>query len=116
MWSSTDRCNIKNHCGCPYPAVSHAHLENLDGYDHAHKTLHLSPTLERDVYCAEILMHAGKGTGLVCVHRGTCYVNGEEVREGDKPRKVKNGLLASAEMVQPLANCHATLLLAELQL
>lgn len=73
--------------------MSHSHLKNLDGYDHPHKTLRLPPALDRDVYCAEILLHAGRGTGLVCVHRGTCYVNGEEVREGDKPRKMKKGLL-----------------------
>ena len=73
--------------------MSHAHLENLEGYDHAHRTLHLSPSVDRDIYCAEVLLQEGKGTGLVAVHKGTCYVNGEEVREGEKPRKVKNGWL-----------------------
>ena len=100
------RCSTDRRSGHLHFAVSHAHLENLDGYDHAHETLHLPPALERDVYCAEILVHSGKGTGLMCVHRGTCYVNGEEVREGEKPRKVKNGLLTSAEMTHPLANYH----------
>jgi hypothetical protein len=73
------------------PAVSHAHLESLEGYDRVHKTLQLPPTVERDVYCAEIMVQTGKSTALVCVHRGTCYVNGEEVREGEKPRRMKNG-------------------------
>lgn len=74
-------------------AVSHVHLENLEGYDHVHKTLHLppAPTVERDVYCTEIMVQVGKSTALVCVHRGTCYVNGEEMREGEKPRRMKNG-------------------------
>ena len=72
-------------------AVSHAHLENLEGYDHVHKTLQLPPTVEKDVYCAEVMVQAGKSTALVCVHRGTCYVNGEEMREGEKPRRMKNG-------------------------
>ena len=75
------------------PAVSHAHLETLDGYDHVHKSLQLPPTIERDVYCAEVMVQTGKSTALVCVHRGTCYVNGEEMREGEKPRRMKNGTI-----------------------
>ena len=77
----------------PDNAVSHAHLESLEGYDHIHRTLQLSPVTQKDVYCAEIMVTSGKMTGLVCVHKGTCYVNGEEVKEGDKPRKMKTGNL-----------------------
>lgn len=74
--------------------MSHAHLEGrLEGYDHVHKTFQLPPTVERDVYCAEVMVQTGKSTALVCVHRGTCYVNGEEMREGEKPRRMKNGTI-----------------------
>ena len=73
--------------------MSHAHLESLEGYDHPHEALQLPPTVEGDIYCAEIMAHSGKGTVLVCVHVGTCYMNGEEMREGDKPRKMRTGIL-----------------------
>ena len=75
--------------------MSHAHLENLEGYDHAHRTLQLAPSFDRDVYCVEILIQAGRSSGLVCVHRGVCYVNGEQMRDGAKPRRMKSGMYMS---------------------
>ena len=75
--------------------VSHAHLENLEGYDYPHKTLQLLSNVDTDVYCAEVMVQPGKSAALVCVHRGTCYVNGEETSEGQKPKKMKNGTILS---------------------
>ena len=87
------------------PAVSHAHLETLEGHDHVHKTLQLPPTVERDVYCAEVMVQTGKSTALVCVHRGTCYVNGEEMREGEKPRRMKNGTILYNHFTRCMQTC-----------